>query len=655
MIVESVTVRRFRAIEEATLQLGGVTYLVGRNGAGKSTFLNALGAFFGVVAVAGTDDFHRHTADQPIEIAMTFGQLGSSAEAEFEKYVRDGRLIVTRRFEWNGARVVDSFHGVASIFPGFAAIRALSGRERIDAYRAQREQFELPVARSGVEVDRALAEWEVAHQDDLELAEDDGQFFGYRNVAAGKLDRYVDFVLVPAVREASVDAADGRDSALRRLVDAVVRRSVDLEAPLSSLRQSVADGYATLLGRPELALDGLEDRMTRSIQRFAPGAEVVLAWSPMAEVRLQEPTAIARLVDDGFEGDVATKGHGLQRAYLMAALQALAELEVSRQGADTDGDAAPSRRSLLLAVEEPELYQHPAQARFIARTFDRLAGDSAGQVRILACTHSPIFVEVRSFDGLRLVRKDPATDGPITTVTDASLDEVAALLATVHEPDRHFTGAGLRPGLVALMNPYVNEALFADYVILVEGEEDKALVEAYLARQVGWPEVATRAIAVVPVGGKKNLDKLSAILSCLEVPHFLVFDRDGERREPHEQVERWNSLLQRLSGVEAPEPMPPTGIGARHAVFAPTVTAVVSEEMGTVAWRSLQTDVCQGLGIESRDGGVKNAETLRIMLDRASALGMSSPSLDAAATAIIAAIARDLRVTVRQVSTDGTA
>ncbi len=569
MIVESVTVRRFRAIEEATLQLGGVTFLVGRNGAGKSTFLNSLGAFFGVLPVAAPEDFHRHRTDPPIEIAVTFGQLGHSAETEFEKYVRDGRLIVTRKFEWNGTPVINSFHGVASTFSGFAAIRALSGRDRIEAYRSEGARFALPVARSGVDVDRALAEWEAAHPEELELAEDDGHFFGYRNVAAGKLDRYVDFVLVPAVREASADAADQRDSALRRLVDAVIRRSVDLETPLSQLRQTVTDGYATLLGQPELALDALEDRMTRSIQRFAPGAEVVLAWSPMAEVRLQEPTAIARLVDDGFEGDVATKGHGLQRAYLMAALQALAELEAFRLSADTEGDVAPSRRSLLLAVEEPELYQHPAQARFIARTFDRLAGDSAGQVRILACTHSPIFVEVRSFDGLRLVRKDSGTDGPVTTVSGASLDEVAALLATVHEPDRPFTGAGLRPGLTALINPYVNEALFADYVVLVEGEEDKALVEAYLARQAGWAEVATRAIAVVPVGGKKNLDKLSAILSCLEVPHFLVFDRDGEGREPRDQLERWNRLLQRLAGVEEPDPMPPTGTGARHAFSPP--------------------------------------------------------------------------------------
>lgn len=655
MIVESVTVRRFRAIEEATLHLGGVTYLVGRNGAGKSTFLNALGAFFGTVPVAGADDFYRHQTDSPIEIAVTFGQLGHSAEAEFEKYVRDGRLIVTRRFAYEGTRLIDSFCGVAPTFPGFAAIRPLAGREKISAYRERRVEFGLPGAASAVEVDRELAAWEATHPDDLELAEDDGHFFGYRNVAAGKLDKYIDFVLVPAVREASADASDQRDSALRGLVDAVIRRSVDLEAPLARLRETVSGGYADLLALPELALDELERRMTRSIQRFAPGTEVVLAWSPIPELRLQEPTAVARLVDDGFEGDVATKGHGLQRAYLMAALQALAEVGVSRLTADAEGDATASQRGLLLAVEEPELYQHPAQARFIARTFDQLAGDGAGQVRILACTHSPIFVDVRSFDGLRLVRKDAAADGPGTVVKHASLDEVAALLATVHEPARLFTGAGLRPGLVALMNPYVNEALFADFVVLVEGEEDKALVEAYLGRQAAWPAVATRAIAIVPVGGKKNLDKLSAILSCLDVPHFLTFDRDGERGDQREQVGRWNIVLQRLAGVDAPDPMPPTGTGDRHAVFAPDMTTVVSQEMGSEAWWSLRDSVCQELGIEVREGGVKNAETLRIMLDRAAEARMSSPSLDAAAAAIIAAISGELQVADRAAGAEGPA
>ena len=68
--------------------------------------------------------------------------------------------------------------------------------------------------------EEVLEAWEAEHPGELEIAEDDGQFFGYGNVAAGKLDKYIDFVLVPAVREASSDAADERQSALRGLVDA---------------------------------------------------------------------------------------------------------------------------------------------------------------------------------------------------------------------------------------------------------------------------------------------------------------------------------------------------------------------------------------------------------------------------------------------------
>ena len=118
MIVESVTVRRFRAIEEATLQLGGVTYLVGRNGAGKATFLNSLGAFFGVLPVAAPEDFHRHRTDPPIEIAVTFGRPRTYRPRPSLRntFVMDGSSL-RGRFEWNGTRVIDSFHGVRIDIP----------------------------------------------------------------------------------------------------------------------------------------------------------------------------------------------------------------------------------------------------------------------------------------------------------------------------------------------------------------------------------------------------------------------------------------------------------------------------------------------------------------------------------------------------------
>ncbi len=643
MIIESVIVRHYRAIEEATLDLDPLTYLVGRNGAGKSTFLNALGAFFNALPVAGEGDFYHRDTSTPIEIVVTFGELGLQAEAEFTRYVRQNRLVVTRRYEWDGSRVANgSYYGVTGQFPGFASIRSVDGRDRVNAYAAVREQYSLPSARSVAAVDTALLDWEAEHTEDLELSQDDGRFFGYRNVAAGKLDKYIDFVLVPAVRDASADAGDGRDSALRRLVDAVISRSVALDAPLAKLSENLNSDYDALLKQPALGLDELESRMSRSIQRFAPGTSVDLAWAPMPPVRLSPPSPVARLTDDGFTCDVATKGHGLQRAYMMAALQALAEVEAMRAAGSSGETANASRRGLLLAVEEPELFQHPAQARFIARTFEELTSDAARQVRVLACTHSPIFVDVRTFDSLRRIQKRPVEDGMAVVVKLATLDQVAQRLQEVHLPDHPFTGAGLKPGLAALMNPYVNEALFADFVVLVEGEEDKALLEAALPHTEGWADVQGQAFAVVPVGGKTLLDRMTAILSLLEIPYFLVFDRDGEQGDDAVKVAQWNRVLGRLAGLADPPGMPGTGCWDRHAVFAPTVTGVVDTEMGHDRWLAIRDAVCENLGIEKRSNVVKQREVLSKMLDRAAEEGLSSPSLERAAATIARAVNRDL-------------
>ena len=638
MIIESVTVRNYRAIKEATLHLDGLTYLVGRNGVGKSTFLNALGVFFNALPITGEGDFHRRDSSVPIEIEVSFASLGPDAEAEFAKYVRNQRLVVTRRFRHDSGKVVDGgYYGVTGQFPGFAAIRAVDGRERIAAYGAVREQYGLAAERSGAGVDAALAAWEAEHAEQLVLAPDDGRFFGYRNVAVGKLDRYTDFVLVPAVRDASADAVDGRDSALRRLVDAVISRSVALDAPLADLSRTITKEYEALLARPELSLGDLKTRMTRSIQQFAPGADVDLSWGSPPEARLAPPSPVARLTDDGFTSDVATKGHGLQRAYMMAALQALAEIEAAR-GDDAETDKAGSKRGLLLAVEEPELFQHPAQARFIARTFAELT-EPASQVRVLACTHSPIFVDVRTFDSLRRVQKCGPDGGPGVTVTAATLNAVASRLQVAHEATHEYTAEGLKPGLVALMNPYINEALFADFVVLVEGEEDKALLEAALASQQEWPEMEARALAVVPVGGKTLLDRMSAILGLLQVPQFMVFDRDNERLQ---ESARWNKVLGRLAGLDDPPEMPETECWEHHAVFSPTLTKVVAAEIGDERWLAIRDATCEELGIPKRDGPPKNRVVLHKMLATAATEGLTSPSLQRAAAQIAAAVKKEL-------------
>ncbi len=641
VIIERLEVRNFRALSEAAVDLGGVTYLVGRNGAGKSTLLNALAVFFKQASATGPEEFTLSDTTCAIEISVTFRDLGPAASIEFEKYVRDGRIGVTKRVAWENGRPVESYHGTSLAFQGFRSIRVAVGQQRIAAYRAVQTDFGLPAVRSVLDVDAGLEAWEEGHRNRLELMEDDGQFFGYSNVGTGKLSKYIDFVLVPAVRDAADDASERKDSALRHLVDVVVRRAADLAGPMSELRQTVESRYAELIERPELSLAPLSDRINEAIRRYAPGANVIVRWSQPGELRLPDLSATARLVDDGVEGDVTTKGHGLQRAYIMASLQALAEVETTelRPGATAEED----RCGLVLAVEEPELYQHPAQARQIVRTFRDLVDAGGGQVQVVACTHSPIFLDVRTFDDIRVVRKRAVAGAPPrTTVSHATLETVASRLQTAHGAVGPFSAGGLRPGLVSLLNPYVAEAFFADFVVLVEGEEDKALLEAALAQRADWATLTRWAIVVVPAGGKKNLDKLHAILSELSVPCYTTFDRDGESGEPAAEVARWNLVLQRLSGIADPEPMPDTYIGQTVAVFSPNLSDVVRAEIGAEVWFKTRDAVCLELGIPVRHDSTKNPEVARAIIARTQALGNMSASLTAWATAVVEASTKAL-------------
>jgi predicted ATP-dependent endonuclease of OLD family len=302
----------------------------------------------------------------------------------------------------------------------------------------------------------------------------------------------------------------------------------------------------------------------------------------------------------------------------MAALQALAEVEAERAPGEEH-----RKRGLLLAVEEPELYQHPAQARHIARTFASLT-DRTGQVQIIACTHSPIFVDIRSFESVRVVRKRSEA---LTETASATLGATATALDAAYGGRGRYTADGVRPGLRGLLNPYISEVFFSDFVVLVEGEEDKAILEAALARHAARDLVGRRAFVVTPVGGKKNLDKLVLILEQLRIPSYLVFDRDGEGREREESVTRTNLALQRLVGVRQPEPMPATRAENTWSVFAPCLTDVVKDEIGPENWLTYRDRACDAWGIEARKNIEKNPEIVSRMLEMAEADGRSSPSI----------------------------
>lgn len=128
MKISRLQIRNFRAFRDADIDISDYTCFVGPNGAGKSTILNALNVLFrdqrdpSNVSTLEKEDFHLKRTGRPIEISATFVDLSEEAKEELSAYVRQDKLIVKAKAEWDPeteqAEVVQ--YGVREVIEDFA-------------------------------------------------------------------------------------------------------------------------------------------------------------------------------------------------------------------------------------------------------------------------------------------------------------------------------------------------------------------------------------------------------------------------------------------------------------------------------------------------------------------------------------------------------
>src|SRR5258708_35650322 len=87
MLIKKVRVNHFRCVKSETLNCEPLTALVGANGSGKSTFLRALHLFYDASPKLDSRDCYGGDQSQPIEIAITFAELGPQEKERFSSYL----------------------------------------------------------------------------------------------------------------------------------------------------------------------------------------------------------------------------------------------------------------------------------------------------------------------------------------------------------------------------------------------------------------------------------------------------------------------------------------------------------------------------------------------------------------------------------------
>lgn len=595
MRIERIRIKNFRSFNDVEVCFSPYTSLVGPNGAGKSTILCALNIFFREMESATTnlidldaEDFHASKTDEPIEITVTFTDLGEAAKKDFAAYYRQDVLTITAKATFDnttGKATVKQF-GQRSIMAAFKGFFDLydSGKfasELKAEYERIRTQFpDLPKITTKDAMRDALRAYEDAHSEQCTLTSTEDQFYGFSR-GGHRLARYVQWVYVPAVKDATKENIEAKNTALGKILARTVRAKVKFDEDIKKLKDETIIQYREIINAQQGVLDDISKALSMRLAQWAhPEATARIAWADDArKVQVEEPVARLLAGEGSFEGELARFGHGLQRSYLLALLQELVS---------SDDANAPC---LILGCEEPELYQHPPQARHLSSVLQEI---SINNTQVIVTTHSPYFISGKGFESVRMVRRDLVAKH--SKVAQVTFDYIAKRVAEItgKTPTSTLTQ---RARLQQALQPQLNEMFFTSRLVLVEGIEDIAYITSWMMLSNRWDEFRCSGCHIVAANGKSYLIEPAIIAIALNIPTFVIFDADGNKTNQRIPHERDNKALLRVLGGNDADPFPVATVwGDSYVQWPNNLGDTLIADIGSAVWDQTFSEATKELG-----------------------------------------------------------
>lgn len=598
MKIDSISIKNFRSFADETISFDSYTCLVGPNGAGKSTVLCALNVFFRETENSSTnlseldeEDFHQKNTKDPVDITVTFSDLNEEAQAELAGYYRHGKLVVSAVAQFDPAtgKAPVKQYGQRLAMKEFSDFfRALGDNKKVaelkQLYTEMRKKFpDLSAPGTKDAMVEALRTYEASRPDQCALLPSEDEFYGVRGT--NRLAKYLQWVFVPAVKDASTEQVEGRNTALGRLLARTVRSKTNFDEKIKTLRSDTQAQYQNLLDENQKILEDISSSLQSRLGEWShPDATVKLRWKqdPEKSIRVEEPWAHILAGEGDFEGALARFGHGLQRSYLLALLQELASL---------DDESSPT---LILGCEEPELYQHPPQARYLASVFQKLSDANS---QIIISTHNPVFVSGEGFEHVRMVRKDVSTK--CSNVAHMTYKEIADAITKVtgEAPKKP---AGILAKMHQALQPALSEMFFTKRLVLVEGLEDVSFITAYLNLIGKWDDYRRLGCHVVPVNGKSEMLQPLVIARHMKIPTYVVFDADADKPDKagsQAKHKKDNHNLLTLFGKPGENPLPDATLwGKGFVMWQSDIGTVVEADIGSGDWQKYQSEADKQYG-----------------------------------------------------------
>ncbi len=533
MKLSEIRIQNFRSFDDQTIPLENYTCLVGPNGSGKSAVLMALNVFFRENEATVTpvlkltrEDFHHGNIEEPVKITLTFEGLPDNDDESISPeardllnlYARHGKLILFAKAEWdaNTETAPVKQYGSRLVMEEFASFfEAEKKKARVgelkDIYADIKKHFpDLPDETRKQQMHDALRSYEESlPKERKKHIEETNEFYGFTR-GLYRLEEFVQWVYIPAVKDASSEQEEGSKTALGKLLQRTVRNKIDF-SQLDTLREETQGRYKDILDAEKGVLKDLSLSIQAELREWTnPLAALELEWESDSDksVEVREPRARANVGEDSFiDKGISRMGHGMQRGFLVAILKEMVR-NVQKEGP-----------KLLLGFEEPELYQHPPQAQHMLSMLERLV-EPQNNSQVIVTSHSPYFVSSKGFESIRMFRK--CGQRPCSVVKGTNYEKVRKKLTDAFGKEKQ-SPSSLMATVGQIMQASQKEMFFSPVIVLVEGEEDVAYISTHLNLTGEWKTFRRNGCHFVVAGGKNNVPRL------LGIPAFVVFDSDMER------------------------------------------------------------------------------------------------------------------------------
>ena len=513
MKLKSLHVKNFRGIKDDELTFDDVTVLIGRNGVGKTSYLDALFLFCNEKNITKNDFTYNETTPNDLSmcIQITFENITDNDRKNFDinsNFIMNNKQMIMKKsfILKDDAVSKPEFLIQKKQNKDFDAFRNASGNNNKTEYN-KLKNGDYPTLEKYTKVsdaEKSLDEYEDENKfDNIKYQFTDCDF---------NIKKLITLTYVEANNPAIVGNKTVEYSDLLN-VDTLILdywKNIHNER-YDKLMKKITDGANEMFDQTKYG-SNLQEDINKYLTELAPNYKLMINFTD-SDQEIKPPKSNITINENNKQIPLSNVGQGLQRSFIISTIRTLNESYKQ----DHDNSASTIK---IIMIDEPELFQHPNQQKH----FWDVLRNFADHAQIIFSTHSPYFISLKHFNAIHQISKNP-TCGVKNHTT--SFSNILNEINNHEKKSKCITDLEFSDWLDINATINIVEGFFAKFVILVEGSRDCAPIK-YMCDFISKKKniLHSKDMTIIPCGGKGKLNRLATIFQAFHIECYVIWDSD---------------------------------------------------------------------------------------------------------------------------------